>query len=458
MNIKSNLQSSISDQRSRVFLFLMIAVIVIISVFYYVTFSTTATPAQAAGRPTVTSKVDDPTSGVKSIPGTGKTTTKYKQLEEKYEQQQLEQAIKKAEGGQPTAIISALDFSDVPEFKESSQYGDQLQQKYDQRQTAEEQRKRERELKVVREELDKQNRQIMKMLGAQAEVLANNWQVSRLEAVSRTGKFEGGQASPMLVYLRDKAQAAEKEQSKPSIYYKAGDILFGVILTSVNSDQPGPVLGRILSGPLSNSKIVGTIGKSSLPKDGTDPQVSQALVLEFNLMNIPGMTRSLPVKAVAIDPETARTSLATSVDNHYVLRYGTFFASEFLAGLGKAISQQSATTVVTGNGTADIGRTDRLSGTDEAKIAVGSTAEALSSSLNFLKRPPTIEIAAGTAVGILLQQDLVISGEQANTQELISNTPQVANSLSTSNITTGFAGTDGTNLGTNINNNQIAGQ
>ncbi len=432
MNIKTNLQSSMSDQRSRIFLFLMVGVIIVISVFYYVTFSATSSSAQAEGRPIVTSQVENPAAGVKSVPGTGTTTSKYKELEKKYEEQQLEQAMKKAEGGQPTAIISALDFSDVPEFKESNK----LQQKYDQRLTEEEKRVRERDFKAAREEIDKQNKQIMKMLGAQAEVLANSWQVSSLQAVSRGSKFEGGQASPMLVYLRDKEKAAEKENTKPSIHYKAGDILFGVILTSVNSDQPGPILARILSGPLNNSKIVGVINASSLPKKGTDARVSQALILEFNLINIPGTTKSLPVRAVAIDPETARTSLATAVNNHYLLRYGTFFASEFMAGLGKAISQQSATTVVTGNGTADIGRTDRLSGTDEAKIAVGSTAEALSKSMNFLERPPTIEIAAGTAIGILLQQDLEIKGETSDTQQLINNAPPVLNNGPS--ITPGF--------------------
>jgi len=189
------------------------------------------------------------------------------------------------------------------------------------------------------------------------------------------------------------------------------------MMTSVNSDQPSPVLARLVSGPLSNSKVIGYINPATIPTTSNAPKVSKALILEFNIMNIPGKKTSVPFKAVAIDPDTARTSLATSVDNHYMLRYGTFFAANFLSGLGQAISMQSQTKVVTGNGTTDIGRTEKFSSGDEAKIAIGKTGEALAKSMNFLEVPPTIRIASGTAIGILLQSDLVLGGD--DTQDLI---------------------------------------
>ena len=55
------------------------------------------------------------------------------------------------------------------------------------------------------------------------------------------------------------------------------------------------------------------------------------------------------------------------------------------------------------------------------KIAVGKTAEALSDRMDFLDVPPTIKVASGTAIGILLQQDVIIGGDDNSQSSVVAN-------------------------------------
>ncbi len=81
-----------------------------------------------------------------------------------------------------------------------------------------------------------------------------------------------------------------------------------------------------MQGPLQGSKIVGDL---VLQDD--------AVMLRFSLLSSPDLPTSVPLNAVAVDAETARTALATGVDHHYFLRYGSLFASAFLEGVGEAM-------------------------------------------------------------------------------------------------------------------------
>ena len=103
--------------------------------------------------------------------------------------------------------------------------------------------------------------------------------------------------------------------------------MYGTIDTSINSDEKSPVLASIVSGELKGAHLV---GEFSLQND--------VVVVKFTKISVPQIPNSLPVDAYAIDPDTARTALAHDVDNHYMLRYGTLFASSFLSGLASAIS------------------------------------------------------------------------------------------------------------------------
>lgn len=176
---------------------------------------------------------------------------------------------------------------------------------------------------------------------------------------------------------------------------KAGTIMFAVLDTSVNTDQPGPVMATIVSGRLKGSKIMGTVQR----------QTDKAL-LNFNVLNSNEFPRTVAINAVAIDPETARTAIASNVDNHYMLRYGTLFATSFIQGYATALTTTGTTIVSLGLGGVQKTTPD-LSAKGKMLVALGNVGAQYSSLLAPLfNTPPTVTVDSGASVGILFLSDL----------------------------------------------------
>jgi intracellular multiplication protein IcmE len=175
---------------------------------------------------------------------------------------------------------------------------------------------------------------------------------------------------------------------------KAGSILYATLDTAVNSDEKSPTLATIVSGPLKGSKLIGDF-----------VLVGEAVELTFKTINIPQLTSSVPITAVAIDPDTARTALAHNVDNHYMLRYGSLFASSFLSGVASAISSAGSTS---SSGAGGLAVTHNpLSNAEIVEVALGNVGTAYAANMgdNF-KRLPTITIEGGAPIGVLITSDL----------------------------------------------------
>lgn len=190
------------------------------------------------------------------------------------------------------------------------------------------------------------------------------------------------------------------QQEAPKIILKAGSILFGVIDTAVNSDEIGPVLATIVSGPLKGSRLMGTF------KTQTDVE---SLSLTFNTLNMPSESKSMGISAVAIDPETARTALASDVDHHYFLRWGSLMAASFMQGYASAVASagQTSTTSQGAAGTVTNTTTPALTGRQQLFEGLGAVATKWSEVVNKnFDRPNTVTIDQGTGVGILLTADL----------------------------------------------------
>ena len=178
---------------------------------------------------------------------------------------------------------------------------------------------------------------------------------------------------------------------------KAGDIMFAVLDTSVNSDEKGtPVMAHIVGGPYKGGKLIGQF-----------TLVDKRLLLSFNLLNLPDRDKSVPISAVAIDPETARTAMSGEVDNHYLLRYGTLFASSFLSGMGSALQNSGSTTENTSVGTVTISKD--LNPTQLAIVGVGQAGQKFGEVLApMFNMPPTVTIGGGTGMGLLFMSDVTI--------------------------------------------------
>ena len=182
---------------------------------------------------------------------------------------------------------------------------------------------------------------------------------------------------------------------------KAGDILFAVLDTSVNTDEPGPILATIVSGKLNGTKLIGSF---NLPNN------ADKMVISFNTMSVPGASKTTSINAYAIDPNTARTALSSRTDHHYLMRYGSLFAATFLEGFGNAF--QSANTTVTIGGVGDVSNTTISNGVgrstlENAVIGLATLGKAWGQvAQQQFSRPTTVELYSGTGIGVLFTQDL----------------------------------------------------
>ena len=183
---------------------------------------------------------------------------------------------------------------------------------------------------------------------------------------------------------------------------KTGDVIFAVLDTSVNTDEPGPILATVVSGRFKGAKLIGSF---NLPSN------ADKMVINFNAMSVPGAPKTTSINAYAIDPNTARTALSSSTDHHYLLRYGSLFASTFLEGFGNAF--QSAGTTITIGGTGGVQQTTVQSGVgrsvlENAVIGLATVGKSWGQVAQVqFNRPTTVELCAGVGLGILFTQDLI---------------------------------------------------
>lgn len=190
--------------------------------------------------------------------------------------------------------------------------------------------------------------------------------------------------------------AGEQGANTPTII-KAGSVLYAVLDTAVDSDYPDtPVMATIVSGEYKGAKLLGSI---KTVRDG------QRVMLAFNLMTMDAWPTGTAVNAFAIDPDSARSAVATSVDNHYMLRYGTLFAASFLQGLGQAV-QNSGTTVSSDSGVVTQS-TANLNTQETILVALGQVGQGASGEIGKLQNtPPTVKVKAGIGIGILFMGDV----------------------------------------------------
>ena len=193
--------------------------------------------------------------------------------------------------------------------------------------------------------------------------------------------------------------AAGVAGAKPVI--RAGDVLFAVLDTSVNTDEPGPILASIVSGKLKGAKLIGSF---------TLPSNADKMVITFNMMSVPGAAKTTSINAYAIDPNTARTALASRANHHYLLRYGSLFASTFIEGFGNAF--QSANTTISIGGTGGVSNTTVSSGVgrsilENAVIGLATLGKTWGQfAQQQFSTPTTVDLYSGTGIGVLFTQDL----------------------------------------------------
>lgn len=194
-------------------------------------------------------------------------------------------------------------------------------------------------------------------------------------------------ASSAIAKDAGKEDVAVSATGLPGIH--VGDILLAVNRVTLDSDAPGPAMCEIVLGPYKGARAVGSFVRHG-----------EHLVLSFTEL-VTKNGESLSIQGCAIDPETDRTAVRSSVDTHALERFGGLIAASFLEGFGDATrrSGTSSYSSIYGSGYS----TPRYSLSDEAWIAGGKVGERLGRQMekNF-ERAPTVVLKSGTGMGILI--------------------------------------------------------
>lgn len=244
-------------------------------------------------------------------------------------------------------------------------------------------------------------------LGRQLDVLLDRWaptghnmETDYTGAKAKTASAMGGDMPNVSLVSGQGAttnNATGTLSAAPLI--RAGTIYSAILKTGVNTDEPGPVLAELVSGPYRGATMIGQLVSSG-------NQRAETVALQFTLLNSTAADRSIPIQAYAINPDTSRTGMATSVDKHYLERFGLIFASSFISGYGQAVAQSGSTVTNNPLGGTTVSTPTR---TPEQlnKIALGSVGQAVGQEMiQNARMPTTIKVNQGTSIGVLIMQDV----------------------------------------------------
>lgn len=191
----------------------------------------------------------------------------------------------------------------------------------------------------------------------------------------------------------EEASASQPETQPAAIPLQPGDMLYAVVDTAVNSDVPSAVMATVSTGKLRKTRFIGKFQR-----------LDERLVLTFTRAVLPDGS-SVGIEAYAVDPETTEVSVASSVDTHFLERWGGLIAASFLEGFGEAKRYSGAESTVYGNynGTSDQMVWNDYSLEDQAWIAAGKVGQRAGRVFEQgFNRPPTVRLASGCPIGVLV--------------------------------------------------------
>ena len=245
---------------------------------------------------------------------------------------------------------------------------------------------RQQEARMTEQQRQERARALVSQMQAQASKLIDGW-----SSVSKMSYNVVQGADGSAGAAQNAADGASKVTG-PVI--TAGTVMFAVLQTGVNTDENSPILAKIVAGPLKGARLVGQFSR-----------LDKKVLLNFKSFSISGYGKSIPFTAVAIDQNTAHTAVSGHVNSHYLLRYGSLFASAFMSGYADALV--AGGTTVEGLGGFLVQTNNELTPQQQLLVGLGNVGKQYSSKMSGnINRPPTVKIPAGTGIGVLLTSDL----------------------------------------------------
>lgn len=257
-----------------------------------------------------------------------------------------------------------------------------------------------------------------------SSLITNAWAaptMSHLEGNSSPEKPGEGTGSGGTLPGAIAGAPSEKLPKKPALI-KSGQIYFAVLDTAVDSDYPDtPVMATIIEGKFKGAKLLGKLNLA---------QGQDKVSLNFTQMDQEDWPSAKTISAYAIDPDTARTVMASEVDHHYLSRWGLMMASSFVQGYSTAITNAgTSTTGIFGTSTDH----PELSPGSKIAVGIGQIGTNLNEiAMENMNRPTTVKIYAGVGLGILFASE--VSDEDVPVKTVTTTT--VPNAVTTTTVST----------------------
>lgn len=338
---------------------------------------------------------------VTEAPGTAPISETYKQAVEEYNEQQVEEAISGGGSALPVPTTPQLGRIAVePEQEEGEDPLERWRMMQEERRRAEQATQQQVPPAAPPPDTGR----------AQAVTALSNAMAKQMGSVLESQTLEGAKQVDVtsIDYLQSlqaqeaeqlalaNAQAAQPVIDPIEIIVPAGTIEYAQLVTEANTDAPGPILARLVSGPLSGARLIGSFSTTE----------EDFLVLNFNVIVVDGISQ--PTSAVALDPSTTNPGLITEVDQRYFKRVILPAAAAFVEGLTEAISESGTTTITINDENVAQSEQDKDSG-QEVASGIAEAGEEVGELLEEEadRTRPLLRVASGTPMGILFLQPVV---------------------------------------------------
>ncbi|SIR29661.1 MULTISPECIES: TrbI/VirB10 family protein [Acidiphilium] len=207
---------------------------------------------------------------------------------------------------------------------------------------------------------------------------------------------------PVSASRTDPAEASGKipfgvPRDRPKVLIPAGHGVYGVTKLGVSSDQgASPVEVQALSGPIAGDDMLGSFSREG-----------DRLVIKLTSITLKDGEQA-SINALVVTPDTMRTAVATSVNEHYVDRIILPAAAAFVEALGGSLGQSGSV-----EQTSPLGGLTVFTHVNTAQAVAAGFGNAAGTLGNIIQQTapkgPTVKLAAGTDVGVLFLSPLKAS-------------------------------------------------
>lgn len=180
------------------------------------------------------------------------------------------------------------------------------------------------------------------------------------------------------------------------VLMRTGHLLYAANDLLSNSDSSNFVQVTVQAGPYRGARLQG-----SFKTLGSDQ-------LELDFKIISWKDRTYQIDAIGVNPNEPQVGMATSVNNHYLQRFGGLFLTSAMQAVGQELQQEGTSTQLSTNAGVMQTNRPRKSPLQIGLIGMGGVAQGFSGlAAQAATRKPTIILAAKTPVGVLFKTDWV---------------------------------------------------